>query len=1339
VVALTALASASLTGISLAVGPADTAQAAPGNPGTPSAPTVLYQEDFQNGSGLTGLTSYVSDIGTQYTADSYWLNTHRCNGFVLSYDTATPDLNQYCNTVQSNFNEVRDKAYALGFLNSPQNPTANRALSTNSAGNLDNNTPYVNDGTLNPSNGIEFATRGQLPLPQANGRFVTFSVDAAATFCGNAQPLLRFYLRNAAGTELPVSSSAINPCTAAGNTTITVDGASVSYGRFPANGSQLLTGNSVGVVLRNEQPETYGNDGAIDNIRVLDVTPQLDKAFSPTRVETGGTSTLTFTVTNTSELAEKDGWSFTDSLPDGLTVAGGVGGTCAATTAAPAGGSTITVTNGQLDAGATSCTITVPVTSDTAGSYTNGPDNVTEVGLDAPGSSTVSFTDPSYTVQKSVNVAAANPGTPVEYSVQVTNTGEWAYNADAPAGLQAASFTDDLSDVLDDATYVAGSASDGATVDGTTLTWSGTLAVGQTRTITYSVLPNRPDAGNGTLNNAVTPTGSGGSCVPGECTTVTPVQSLQVTKTANRTDVLPGQTITYTITAENTGTVDYTAASPASFTDDLSSVLDDAVYNDDAASSDGPAPTYDEPVLSWSGPIAAGDTVTVTYTVTVNDPDTGDSLIDNTVVSDTPGSNCAADSTDPTCTVSLPSSSYTVAKTASAATANPGDTITYTVTVTNTGQEAYTADRPASFTDDLTNVLDDATYNDDATNGATVDGSTLTWAGPLAIGATTTVTYSVIVNDPDTGDDRLVNAVTPTGPGGRCSSADDCTTATGVRAYTVQKTTSAANVVAGDTLTYTVTVTNTGQAAFTTENPATFTDDLTDVLDDATYNDDATGGATVDGVTLSWSGQLAVGQVIQIRYSVTVNDPDSGDQVLTNAVSPTGPGGSCTTAGGCTTDTPVRAFTVAKQASAATATPGARVTYTVTVTNTGGGAYTTDSPASFTDDLTEVLDDATYTGDADASAGVTAFTSPTLTWAGPLPVDGTVTVTYTVTVNTPDAGDHVLTNAVTPTGPGGTCTTEDACTTSTPVQSIAFTKTADTDKVIPEDEVVYTITAENTGQVAYTDAAPASFTDDLTEVLDDATYNNNADATAGETAYQRPTLTWSGPVAIGQTVTITYSVTVNTPDTGDKVLDNAVVSDTPGSDCTVDSSDPNCRSVVPAGSYTVQKTASNSTATQGSTITYTVTVTNTGRTDYTTARPASFQDNLIQVLDDATYNGDATATAGTTAYQRPNLTWSGPLKVGGTVTVTYSATVNTPDTGDRKVINAVAPTGPGGACATAAACTTNTDVPPGFTVHTGGTATIVTPSGWWIGLTGMGITALFGCAVMWVRRRMIRA
>ena len=55
-------------------------------------------------------------------------------------------------------------------------------------------------------------------------------------------------------------------------------------------------------------------------------------------------------------------------------------------------------------------------------------------------------------------------------------------------------------------------------------------------------------------------------------------------------------------------------------------------------------------------------------------------------------------------------------------------------------------------------------------------------------------------------------------------------------------------------------------------------------------------------------------------------------------------------------------------------------------------------------------------------------------------------------------------------------------------------------------------------------------------MLDDAAYNSNASATAGAVSYASPTLTWTGSLNPGDTATVTFSVTVNNPDTGDKTL-----------------------------------------------------------------------------------------------------------------------------------------------------------------------------------------------------------
>ena len=107
--------------------------------------------------------------------------------------------------------------------------------------------------------------------------------------------------------------------------------------------------------------------------------------------------------------------------------------------------------------------------------------------------------------------------------------------------------------------------------------------------------------------------------------------------------------------------------------------------------------------------------------------------------------------------------------------------------------------------------------------------------------------------------------------------------------------------------------------------------------------------------------------------------------------------------------------------------------------------------------------------------------------------------------------------------------------------------------------MAYTVTVTNSGQTAYTGA---TFTDPLTSVLANAVYNANAAATAGTVSYTSPNLTWTGNLAVGATATITYSVTVNSPDTGGGILANTVTSTTAGSNCAAGSGNAACTATV---------------------------------------------------------------------------------------------------------------------------------------------------------------------------------
>ncbi len=234
---------------------------------------------------------------------------------------------------------------------------------------------------------------------------------------------------------------------------------------------------------------------------------------------------------------------------------------------------------------------------------------------------------------------------------------------------------------------------------------------------------------------------------------------------------------------------------------------------------------------------------------------------------------------------------------------------------------------------------------------------------------------------------------------------------------------------------------------------------------------------------------------------------------------------------------------------------------------------------------------------------------------------------------------------------------------STPQLTISLS--AGTSTAVPAGTVHYTVPVTNSGSAAY---SAATFTDSLSGVIDDATYNGDASATAGSVSYTSPNLTWTGSLTFGATATITFSATVNNPDTGDKSLVSTVTSTSTGSNCAAGSTDSRCSNTIPVSILTMAVTASPTTTAPGATVSYTITVTNSGTVAYT---GAALTDWLPGVLDDASYNANATATAGSVTYSSPNLAWTGNLAVGAVATITFSVTVNNPDTGDKLLASTV--------------------------------------------------------------------
>jgi hypothetical protein len=352
---------------------------APGDPGTSSAPVSLFTEDFENGGTdqLVSLNNYTgaAPLDETYTADPAWLSFASCNGLVLSAQgpVAQPPGT---NCGGGFWPLVLDFGAALGSWEG-NDPSTNHVLVGYTAGD--------------PGPGVELQTVTPIPLPSAN-RFLTIRTDAAGQNCGSTHPLYMFSVLDGA-TALPAFSSPIDPC-AEGQAVI--DNSEV--GTYTGDQAVLFGGTAAGIELVNEQGSGSGNDGALDNIQLLDATPQLDLSATAGAVPVGASANLTFTLTNTTDLDAKDGWSFTAGLPTGLTTADNAyTTTCASATAAPGSAKGTIDVAGDLGAGQSSCTVTVHVTSIYGGTYQLCAAQITDaVGVDLPGCTTLTFTAPVF-------------------------------------------------------------------------------------------------------------------------------------------------------------------------------------------------------------------------------------------------------------------------------------------------------------------------------------------------------------------------------------------------------------------------------------------------------------------------------------------------------------------------------------------------------------------------------------------------------------------------------------------------------------------------------------------------------------------------------------------------------------------------------------------------------------------------------------------------------------------------------------------------------------------------------------------------------------------------------
>ncbi|PHG66194.1 DUF7507 domain-containing protein [Bacillus toyonensis] len=689
---------------------------------------------------------------------------------------------------------------------------------------------------------------------------------------------------------------------------------------------------------------------------------------------------------------------------------------------------------------------------------------------------------------------------------------------------------------------------------------------------------------------------------------------LTTQKSANKSIISVGDTITYTTTITNTGNtvatnITFTSAIPANTTFIPNSVTINGVQQSGAQPALGVNITN----------IASGETVTVTFQVNViSVPPSGSIMGNDTILYsytvDPNGTPVTTSTSTNIATNPVLDAMITMVKSVDQTLVTLGDTITYTTLLTNTGNTSATN---ITFTDLIPNgttfITDSVTIggitqiglnpNTGITIGSIAPNSSISIAfqvtatstpvqNPIANSATASYTFIADPNAPIVSRNVTSNTTFTT-----------INTATILSSKQVDKAFSHI----GDTLTYTVALTNNGNSS---AQNVIFTDTMpsgtTFIANTFSINGVPQGGANPsNGVNI---GPITAGTTVNVSFQVNVISLPTENPIVNfsstsyQLVSP--PDAETSISNPVSTQIKEAILSMAKNESVSFADIGQTAFYTTSISNVGNTdatniVFTDVLPSGLTFVPNTLTVDGILQPDANPNTGVLLAT---------LPPNEIYSIVFQVTVNsippsnpTPNTASTNYEFTVDPNNPP-VSSTANSNTTLLQINNatIISTKTANLTFADIGNIITFTLNLPNTGNVAATDVTIIDILDsNLSFVPNSFTVNGqtipNADLSTGVNI---------GSINGSNAAIVTFQATVTTLPTLNPISNSAsttyhYVVDPSQPAITTSNQSNTTTTQINSAILTAQKNSNVSTVDIGQDITYTVTITNSGNVSAT--------------------------------------------------------------------------------------------------------------------------------------------